>query len=324
MRRARFRLVHAVMAWFMLASPYAMAQRFPGKPIRFIVPYGVGGNGDLVARVLSQRLSESLGVQVVVDNRPGAGGNVGGEAGARAAPDGHTLTLGTNTHASNMSLYRKSPYDLIRDFTPVSFLGSTPVMLAVTPGLPVKSVQELITLAKSQPGKLNYASGGIGSSAHLATELFKATAGVDLLHITYKGAGGGLTEVVGGQIHLMFSSLTSLLPHVNSGRLRGIAVASLSRVPLVPQLPTIAESGLPGFEAALWNAILVPTGTPEPIIALLNNEFDRLVRTPDVADQLRRQGFAVATKSRPELTAYIREEIAKWRMVVEKSGARAE
>ncbi len=303
---------------------HAQSTRYPDKPIRFVVPYGVGGNGDLVARVVGQRLSESLGVQIFVDNRPGAGGNVGAEAGARAAADGYTLTLGTNTHASNMSLYRKSPYDLLRDFTPVSFLGSTPVLLAVSPALPVTTVRELIALAKAQPGKLNYASGGIGSSAHLATELFKTTAGVDLVHITYKGAGGGLNEVIAGQIQLMFSSLTSLLPHVNSGRLRGIAVASLQRVAIAQQLPTISESGLPGFEAALWNAVLVPAGTPAAIVEQLNRELDRIVRTPDIVEQLRRQGFTAATKSRPELAAYIKAEVVKWATVVKASRARAD
>jgi len=302
----------------------AAAQRYPEKAVRFIVPYGVGGNADLVARIISPRLGEALGTQIVVDNRPGAGGNLGAEAAARAAPDGYTMVIGTNTHASNMSLYRKSAYDLARDFTPVSFLGSTPVLLAVTPALPANNVQELIALARAQPGRLNYASGGIGSSAHLTTELFKTVAGVDLVHITYKGAGGGLNEVIGGQIQLMFSSLTSLAPHVASGRLRGIAIASLQRAPIAPQLPTIAESGLPGFEAALWDAVMVPTGTAPAIVERLNAELDRIVRLPEVTDQLRRQGFAVATMPRAALTAYIRSEIAKWRSVVEKSGARAD
>ena len=257
-------LVAAIFAG--AAAAPAQPSRYPDKPVRFIVPYGVGGNADLVARIISPRLGEALGTQIVVDNRPGAGGNLGAETAARAAPDGYTMVIGTNTHASNMSLYRKSPYDLARDFTPVSFLGSTPVLLAVTPALPVTSVQELIALARAQPGRLNYASGGIGSSAHLTTELFKTVAGIDLVHITYKGAGGGLNEVIGGQIQLMFSSLTSLAPHVASGRLRGIAIASLQRASIAPQLPTIAESGLPGFEAALWDAVMVPTGTAPSIV----------------------------------------------------------
>ncbi len=302
----------------------AAAQRYPEKAVRFVVPYGVGGNADIVARIVSQRLAEALGAQIVIDNRPGAGGNLGAEVGARAAPDGYTIVLGTNTHASNMSLYRKSQYDLVRDFTPVSFLGSTPVLLTVTPSLAVTTVQELINLAKAKPGALNYASGGSGSSGHLTMELFKTMAGVDLTHITYKGAGGGMNEVIAGQVQVMFSSLTSLLPHVNSGRLRGIAVASLQRVSIVQHLPTVAESGLPGFEAALWNALMVPAGTAQSIVDKLNLETDRVVRNPEVIEQLRRQGFAAATKTPAALAAFIKSEVAKWATVVKAAGARAD
>ncbi len=302
----------------------AAAQRYPEKAVRFVVPYGVGGNADIVARIVSQRLAEALGAQIVIDNRPGAGGNLGAEVGARAAPDGYTIVLGTNTHASNMSLYRKSQYDLVRDFTPVSFIGSTPVLLTVTPSLAVTTVQELINLAKAKPGALNYASGGSGSSGHLTMELFKTMAGVDLTHITYKGAGGGMNEVIAGQVQVMFSSLTSLLPHVNSGRLRGIAVASLQRVSIVQHLPTVAESGLPGFEAALWNALMVPAGTAQSIVDKLNLETDRVVRNPEVIEQLRRQGFAAATKTPAALAAFIKSEVAKWATVVKAAGARAD
>ena len=302
----------------------AAAQRYPEKAVRFVVPYGVGGNADIVARIVSQRLAEALGAQIVIDNRPGAGGNLGAEVGARAAPDGYTIVLGTNTHASNMSLYRKSQYDLLRDFTPVCFLGSTPVLLTVTPSLPVTTVQELINLAKAKPGALNYASGGSGSSGHLTMELFKTMAGVDLTHITYKGAGGGMNEVIAGQVQVMFSSLTSLLPHVNSGRLRGIAVASLQRVSIVQHLPTVAESGLPGFEAALWNALMVPAGTAQSIVDKLNLETDRVVRNPEVIEQLRRQGFTAATKTPAALAAFIKSEVAKWATVVKAAGARAD
>jgi tripartite-type tricarboxylate transporter receptor subunit TctC len=321
------RCASAFVAWVIttgLAAGAEIAQRYPDKPLRFIVPYGVGGNGDLVSRVIGQRLGERLGTQIVIDNRMGAGGNLGAVAAKLAAPDGYTIVLGTNTHASNVSLYRNPPFDLVRDFAPVAYLGSTPVLLAVTPSLAAMTVQDLIALAKAQPGKLNYASGGIGSSAHLTTELFKTMAGVDLVHITYKGAGGGVNEVIGGQIQLMFSSLTSLLPQVSAGRLRGIAIASLQRNALVPQLPTIAESGLPGFESALWNIVLAPAGTPDAVITRLNDEFDRIGRMPEVAEQLRRQGYTVAVKPRSALAPYIRSEIAKWRVVVEKSGARAE
>jgi tripartite-type tricarboxylate transporter receptor subunit TctC len=304
----------------------ALAQpaRYPDKAVRFVVPYAVGGNADLVARIVAQRLGEALGNQVVIDNRPGAGGNLGAEVGAHAPADGYTIVLGTNNHASNMTLYKQSRYDLVRDFTPVSFIGSTPVLLTVTPSLPVNTVQELIALAKAKPGQLNYASGGSGSSGHLTMELFKTAAGVDIVHITYKGAGGGVNEVISGQVQVMFSSLTSLLPQVNSGRLRGIAVASLQRVAIVPQLPTIAESGLPGFEAALWNALLVPAGTPQAIVERLNVETDRVVRNPEVVELMRRQGFTAATKTPQALAAFIKSEVAKWAAVVKAANARAD
>lgn len=297
-----------------------IAVDYPAKAIRLIVPYGVGGNADLVARILGQRLGDSLGCQILVDNRPGAGGNVGAEIAARAAPDGYTLVIGTNTHAGNMSLYRHSTYDLARDFNAVSFLGSTPVLLAVTPSLPIHSVADLIALARAKPGTLNYASGGNGSSAHLTTELFKTMANVNLVHITYKGAGGGLNEVISGQVQLMFSSLTSLLPHVNSGRLRGIAMASAQRVAIVSTLPTIAEGGLPGFESSLWNAVMVPAGTPQTLIERLNSAIDRIMRNPEVIDHLRRQGFNATSKTRPEIQAYIKAEISKWAGVVKTAG----
>lgn len=297
---------------------------YPTKPIRLIVPYAVGGNADIVARILSPKLSEALGQQVIVDNRPGVSGNIGAELASRAPADGYTLVIGTNTHASNMSLFRKPPFDLIRDFAPIALLGSTPLILVVKPGLPAKSVQELVRIAKTHPGKLNYASGGNGSSAHLATELLKTMAGVDIVHITYKGAGGGLTDVISGQVDMMFSSVTSAVPHLAAGRLRAIGVTSASRSKAVPQVPTIAESGFPGFEAEIWNGMLAPAGTPEPIIARLHDVVTHAMQLAEVTQLLGRQGFEPRTGTPEHLSAFMKAEVAKWAKVVKASGARIE
>jgi tripartite-type tricarboxylate transporter receptor subunit TctC len=295
---------------------------YPTKPIRLIVPYAVGGNADIVARILSPKLSDALGQQIIVDNRPGASGNIGAELASRAPADGYTLVIGTNTHASNMSLFRKPPFDLIRDFAPVTLLGSTPLILVVKPGLPAKTVRDLVGIAKAHPGKLNYASGGSGSSAHLATELLKNIADVDIVHVTYKGAGGGLTDVIAGQVDMMFSSVTSTVPHLASGRLRAIAVTSAGRSKVAPRVPTIAESGFPGFEATIWNGVLVPAGTPGPIITRLHTVITGVMQLPEVTQFLDRQGFEPQTGTPEQLSAFMKAEIAKWAKVVKASGAR--
>jgi tripartite-type tricarboxylate transporter receptor subunit TctC len=307
-------------------SPIVLAQPadYPAKPIRLIVPYAIGGNADIVARILSPKLSEALGQQIIVDNRPGASGNIGAELASRAPADGYTAVIGTNTHASNMSLFRKPPFDLIRDFAPVTLLGSTPLILVVKPTLPAKTVQELVGIAKAHPGKLNYASGGSGSSAHLATELLKNMAEVDIVHVTYKGAGVGMTDVISGQVDMMFSSVTSARPHLASGRLRAIGVTSSKRSKAAPQVPTIAESGFPGFEATLWNAVLVPAGTPGPIVARLHSTITHVMQSADVTQFLGRQGFEPQTGTPEQLTAFMKAEIAKWAKVIKASGARIE
>jgi tripartite-type tricarboxylate transporter receptor subunit TctC len=299
----------------------APATAYPGKPIRLIVPYAIGGNADIVSRIVASRLGDVLGQQIIIDNRPGASGNIGAELASRAQPDGYTLVIATNTHASNVSLFRHAPFDLVKDFAPVSMLGSTPLLLVVTPALQANTVKDLIALAKARPGQLNYASGGNGSSGHLTMELFKSMTGVDIVHVTYKGAGGGATEVAAGQVQTMFSSITSLLPHVNAGRVRALAVSSLARSKAAPRIPTVAESGLPGFESALWNAVMAPAGTPQPVIARLHADIARVLTSPDIVQMLGRQGFEASVSSPRQLAAYLRSEIAKWAKVVKASGA---
>ncbi|MBI3068905.1 MAG: tripartite tricarboxylate transporter substrate binding protein, partial [Betaproteobacteria bacterium] len=240
----------------------ALAQAYPSKPITMVVPYAPGGGADIVSRTISQRLSEGLGQQIIIDNRPGAGGNLGAALAAKAAPDGYTLMLGTNTHAANMSLYAKPPYDLARDFAAVSLLSSTPLVLIVHPSLPASSVKALVALARKKPGELNYSSGGNGSTPHLSAEMFKTAARVDVVHVPYKGVAQGLTDLVSGQVQLMFTSISAATPHIRSGRLRVLAVTGAKRSRAAPEVPTMIESGFRGFEVSIWNALFVPAKTP--------------------------------------------------------------
>jgi tripartite-type tricarboxylate transporter receptor subunit TctC len=245
---------------------------YPARAIRFVVPYAPGGNGDVVSRILGNRLSPALGQQVLIDNRAGAGGNIGAELAARAAPDGYTIMLGTNTHAINMSLYAKPGYDLFKDFAPISLVSSTPLVLMTHPSVPAKNVREFIALAKASPGKLNYGTGGSGSSAHIVTELFKTQAGINLVHVPYKGVAQATTDLIAGQIHVMFNSTSTALDHMRSKRVKALGISSVERSSLLPDLPTIAESGLPGFEAIIWQGVLAPAGTPASIVERLNRE----------------------------------------------------
>src|SRR5438552_13835540 len=244
----------------------ASAQTYPTRPIRLVVPFPAGGTTDILAREVGQRLSMTLGQPVVIDNRPGAAGNIGADLVAKSAPDGYTLLMGTvGTHAINASLYAKMPYDHVKDFAPIILVAGVPNVLVVNPSLPVNSVQELIAYAKANPGKLNFASSGPGTSIHLSGELFKVMAGVQMTHVPYKGSAPALQDLLGGQVQLMFDNLPPSLPHIKAGKLRALAVTSVARSPALPDVPTIAESGLPGFEASSWFGILVPAGTPSAI-----------------------------------------------------------
>lgn len=313
-----------ISAGFGLVSPITAAQGFPKKPIRFIVPTSPGGSVDILARTVGQRLTGRWGQQIVVDNRPGAGGNIGAEIAAKATPDGYTVLVASSNFAINATLQSKLPYDPVRDFAAITLLGAMPNLLVVHPAVRAKSVRELIALAKSSPGQLNYASSGNGTSPHLTAELFKTMTGVDILHVPYKGASPAFTDLVGGQVQIMFASTVSLLPYVTTGRLRALAVTSRKRSPALRDMPTIAEAGVPEFEVTSWTAMMAPTGTPKVIIEALNSEIIRTLQTTDIRKRLSDQGYEVIGSTPEECSIHIKAEIAKWGKVVRTSGMRVE
>jgi len=302
-------------------AAHAIAQSYPTKAIRMIVPFPPGGPNDILGRVIAQRLSEQLGQQVVIDNRGGAGGLIGAEIAARAAPDGYTLLFGgTATLAINPGLHKKLPYDPLKDFAAVSLVGTAPSMLVVHPSLPVKTVKDLIALARAKPGQLNFASAGVGTPPHLAGELFKSMAGVDMTHVPYKGGGPALNDLLGGQIGVYFSGISSALPYVKEGRLRGVAVTSAKRTAVMPELPTVAESGLPGYEVGNWYAIVAPTGTAPAIIARLNGEIVRALAAAEVKKRFLELAADPIGSAPAELAKYNRSEIAKWARALKAAG----
>ncbi len=303
----------------------ATAQGWPEKPVRFVVGFTPGGPSDILARALGQKLAESWGQQVVIENRPGAGGNIAAELVAKSAPDGATWLLGNNSIlATNQSLYGRLGYDPVKDFAPVALVAIQPNILVVNPDVPVKSVKELIALAKAKPGELNYASSGSGAAAHLAGELFKAMTGVQMLHVPYKGAQPALTDVIAGQAQLMFATSASVIPYIKSGRLRALAVTTAQRSASVPDLPTVSEAGVPGFEAITWHGVVVPAATPAPLVERLNADIVRVLRMRDLRERLESLGAEVAPGTPRDFAEYIAREIPKWAKVVKDSGARAE
>jgi len=314
----QFRAAAALLA---VVATSALAQGYPAKPAKVVVPYPPGGPTDIVARVVSQKLSEQMGQQFVVENRPGAGGNIGAEAVAKSPADGYTLLVATTAHAINPSLFKSLGYNLTKDFAPVSQLTSGPLVIVANPSLPAKSVQELIALAKAKPGTLNYASSGNGQSTHLSAELFATMAGIKMNHIPYKGSAPALTDVMGGQASLMFDTMLSAMPQVKNGKLKAIAVTSASRSPAAPDVPTVAESGLPGYEAIAWNGLLVPAATPADVVAKLNAELKKALDAPDVKDRFSAQGFGAAWNTREAFAKFIQSELDKWAKVVKVSGA---
>ncbi|HEV7477243.1 MAG TPA: tripartite tricarboxylate transporter substrate binding protein [Burkholderiales bacterium] len=315
----------AFLCAVILASGSAFGQGFPTKPVRFVVGFTPGGPSDILARALGQKLAKRWSQQVVVDNRPGAGGNLAAEAAAKSAPDGHTWLLGNNSIlATNQSLYRSLPYDPVKDFAPVALVAIQPNILVVHPSLPVSSVEELIQFSKANPGKLNYASSGSGAAAHLAGELFKAMAGVDLVHVPYKGAQPALTDVIAGQVQMMFATSASVIPYIKAGRLRALAVTTAQRSASVPELPTVAEAGVPGFEATTWHGVVVPAGTPLPTVQFLNEAINAVLKEKDLKDRLNSLGAEIATGTPKEFADYIAREIPKWAKVVKDSGAKPE
>jgi len=294
-------------------------------PVRFVVGFTPGGPSDILARSLAEKLAGPLGQPVVVENRPGAGGNLAAEVVAKSAPDGNTWLLGNNSIlATNQALYSHLTYDPVKDFAPVALVAIQPNILVVHPSVPAHSVRELIAYAKSQPGKLNYASSGAGAAAHLAGELFKTMTGVQMVHVPYKGAQPALTDVIAGQCQLMFATSASVIPYIKAGRLRALAVTTAKRSPSVPDLPTLAESGVPGFEAITWHGVVVPAQTPPATVARLNKAIDTALADPQLLERLNSLGAEVSPGSPQDFAAYIAREIPKWTKVVRESGAKAE
>ena len=303
-----------------LVFAHAPAQEYPAKPVRMIVPWPAGGGTDIVARTVGQRLSEGLGQQVVIDNRPGAAAIIGTELAARSAPDGYTLLMGNlGPNAANQSLYRKLPYDCIRDFAPVSHVASAPYIAVVHPSVPARSVKEFIALARARPGKINFGSGGIGSPPHLAAELFRSMARIEMEHIAYKGGAAHTAALVGGEVDLTLNSPLEVLPHVRSGRLRAIGVGTAKRFELAPQIPTIAEAGLPGYQFAVWWGVLAPAGTPAAIVARVHQEVVKALQVPSVRERLSSQGAEIVASSPAEFAAFIKAEVDKWARVVREA-----
>jgi tripartite-type tricarboxylate transporter receptor subunit TctC len=303
----------------------AAAQAYPSKPIRFVVPYPPGGPLDTVARLTAQKVSEAVKQPVIADNKPGAGGNIGADIVAKSPADGYTILMGAvATHAINPALYASIPYDPVRDFAPVTQLASTPNILIVHPSIPASNVREFIAYAKANPGKLNFGSGSAGSAGHLAGELFKTMAGIEMTHVPYKGAAPAMQDLVGGQIQLMFDNLASALGQVRAGKVKGLAVTTAKRTSLAPDLPTIAESGLPGFDINTWFGVFVPAGTPPDVVDRLHAEFTRALAAPDVREKMLNLG-AEPVGSRPEeFAAYIKQEAQKYARVIKASGAKAD
>ena len=299
------------------------AQPYPSKPIRLVVPFPPGGSLDVVARAIGQKLSEAWGQPVVIDNRPGAGGNIGADVVAKSVPDGYTILEGAlSTHAVNVSLYAKMPYDPIRDFTPITLVAVTPNVLVLNPSLPANSVGELIAYAKANPGKLSFGSGSNGSAGHLAGELFKTEAGVDMLHVPYKGGAPALQALLAGDTQLMFDNLANSMQLVRAGKLKAIAVTTAKRSALVPELPTLAETGLPGFDIYTWWGFLAPAGTPKEIIAKWNAEVTRILNAPDMRAFFAQQGAEPAPTTPEQFAALIRSEIPKYAKIIKDSGAK--
>ena len=295
-------------------APAALAQAYPTKPVRVVVPYPPGGVGDTTMRAIAQQLSESLGQPFVIDNKPGASQMIGADAVAKAAPDGYTLFLGSVTSlAINVSSQKKMPYDPVKDFAPVSMLYFSPMYLVVNPAVPAQSVKELVALAKAQPGKLSFASIGQGGSIHLAGEMFKSMAGVDITHIPYKGSAPALTDIIGGQVSLMFDAGVSALPQVRAGKLRALAITTAKRVDSTPELPTVAEAGgLPNYEATLWFGLVAPAATPRDIVNRLSQELAKILRQPALQARFANLGVEFSASSPDEFATYIRAETLKW------------
>ncbi|MBV8031472.1 MAG: tripartite tricarboxylate transporter substrate binding protein [Betaproteobacteria bacterium] len=315
----------ALLALFLaLAASHAPAQKYPDKPIRLVVPFPAGGAADVYGRIIGARLTEAWGQPVVVENRTGAGGNIAAESVAKAAPDGYTLVMGSvGTHAVNVTLFPKLPYDPVRDFAPIALVAEADALLVVHPSVPATSVPQLVALARARPGSLSFSSAGPGTASHLAGELFKSLAGVDLLHVPYKGNTPAITDLLAGQTSMLFATMPTVLPHVKAGKLRALATCSLERAEATPELPTVSEF-LPGFNVGNWVGLFAPAGTPPAIVERLNGEVVRIMQAPEMKARLAAEGARFVPTTPAGFGAYVRAEIARWAPIVRASGARPE
>jgi tripartite-type tricarboxylate transporter receptor subunit TctC len=317
-RLRRLRLLSALLTC-VVAS--AAAQDYPNRPVRMVVPYAAGGGVDIVARAVSQELAKGIGQPVIVENRTGAGSNIGSDFVAKAAPDGYTLLMASPANAINMSLYRKMPYDTQRDLAPVALVGAVPSVLVVNPALPAKTVAELVALAKEKPGSLNYGSGGSGTSEHLSAEMFKSLAAIDLVHVPYKGGANAMTDVISGQLSLMFTNMLGAMPHIRSGKLKAIAIADSRRSPSLPEVPTFAEAGFKDFEVLVWWGVMAPARTPAPVVTYLNREIVAALGAPELRERLDGMGARIIGGTPEQFGAFVAAEIVRWTRAVQVSGA---
>jgi tripartite-type tricarboxylate transporter receptor subunit TctC len=302
----------------------ASAQTYPNKPVRIVVPFAAGGPADVYARVLGRHLQESLGQSFVVEDRPGGGSVVGTDVVAKAAPDGYTLLMMSNTHTVNESLLPKRPYQLMRDFAAITPVNSSDLVLVIHPSVGIDSLQRLVAMAKARPGVLNYASSGPGTPYHMAGELFKSMAQLSIVHVPYKGSSGARTDVLGGQIEMMFDAITTMAPNVQAGRVRALATTGKTRSSVLPNVPTVAEAGVPGYEAVIWLGIMAPANTPKPVIDRLNAEVRKVIARPDLKDAWRKQGAETLDMTPSEFEKFLRGDIDKWALVIQSAGVKAD
>lgn len=317
-------VVLCAVTWVTAGSAAAQTDNYPARPVRIISPFPAGGSVDLVARMVGAKLAENLGQQIVVDNRSGASGNIGAELAARAAPDGYTLMVHTIPFVANTFLYGRVPYDVLNDFAPVSLLTSSPSLLTVHPSVPARTVRELLALAKARPGELNYASAGIGTNPHIAGELFNYLGKVNIVAVHFKGGGPGLIAAISGEVGITFTNFAETSMLVKAGKLRALGVSSAKRSSAMPEIPTIAESGLPGYEFVTWHGMLAPKGTPRPIVNLLSDRIRRTMNAPDQAQRFRDRGLDVIASTPEEFAGHLKNELQKWGRVIKERGMRAE
>ncbi|MBI5603381.1 MAG: tripartite tricarboxylate transporter substrate binding protein [Deltaproteobacteria bacterium] len=324
MKRTFRMIIAGVIALFSLSGLlYGESPKFPAKPITIIVPAPPGGTADISMRIIAHKLNENLGQQIIIDNRPGAGGMIASQLVAKAGPDGYTVLMNYTSHAINPYLYKKLTYDSLKDFAPVTLLGLTPLVLVVHPSVPVKTIPEFLAYAKAHPGKLNYGSAAIGGASHLGGELLKMKAGIDIVHIPYKGGAAAAADLITGQIQMLFDSLLPLQPHIKAGKVRALGVTSAKRMEIAPDLPALAET-VPGFESSAWFGILAPASTPRELVARLNAEFLKVLRTPEIKQKLTKQGFVVVGNAPEEYGAFLKSEMDKWSKVIQAAGIKAE